>query len=50
MRDRLNDCRWAAAAALWTCAAHLGTRWPDMAARCDRWATNLEDGAQVTAP
>ena len=47
MRDRLNDCRWAAAAILWTCAALCGTRWPTMAARCDQWATNLEDSEGV---
>ena len=47
MRDRLNDCRWAVAAILWTIAALCGTHWPTMAAHCDRWATNLEDGEGV---
>ena len=44
MRDRLNDHRWHLAAILWTIAALCGTHWPTMAARCDQWATNLEDG------
>lgn len=50
MRDWLNDCRWHLAAILWTCAALCGTRWPTMAARCDRWATNLEDSETHDEP